>query len=98
MLTYIFNIDKSPFLSYTYRMKEAHITVKNITNKQWVNLLLELNLVSDAWKRYGPDIKIKTKNFDRIIKWGRKINNGEDNDNTDPLVRWHPRKRKIRTK
>ena len=79
-------------------MKEAHITVKNITNKQWVNLLLELNLVSDAWKRYGPDIKIKTKNFDRIIKWGRKINNGEDNDNTDPLVRWHPRKRKIRTK
>ena len=75
-------------------MKELHITVKNITNKQWVNLLLELNLVRGAWKRYGPDIKIRTKNFDRIIKWGKKIN-GEDNDNTDSLVRWYPRKRKI---
>tara|TARA_R100000306_G_C4279846_1_gene94504 strand:+ start:157 stop:411 length:255 start_codon:yes stop_codon:yes gene_type:complete len=77
-------------------MKEAHITVKNITNKQWVNLLLELNLVSGAWKRYGPEIKIKTKNFDRIIKWGQKIN-GEDNDNTNLVIRWNPRKRKIRT-
>ena len=78
-------------------MKEAHITVKNITNKQWVNLLLELNLVSDAWKRYGPEIKIKTKNFDRIIKWGRKIN-GEDNDNTNSIIRWNPGKRKVRTR
>ena len=78
-------------------MKEAHITVKNITNKQWVNLLLELNLVRGAWKRYGPDIKIRTKNFDRIIKWGQKIN-GEDNDNINPVVRWNSRKRKIRTK
>ena len=78
-------------------MKEAHITVKNITNKQWVNLLLELNLVRGAWKRYGPDIKIRTKNFDRIIKWGQKIN-GEDNDNIDPTVQRHFNTRKIRPK
>ena len=79
-------------------MKEAHIIVKNITNKQWVNLLLELNLVSDAWKRFGPEINIKAKNFGKIIKWGRKKPNDEDNDNTDPLVRWNSRKRKIRAK
>jgi hypothetical protein len=78
-------------------MKEVHIKVSNISSKQWANFLLELNLVSSAWKRYGPEIKIKTKNFDRIIKWGQKIN-GEDNDNINPVVRWNSRKRKIRTK
>ena len=78
-------------------MKELHITVNNITNKQWVNLLLELNLVRGAWRRYGPDIKIRTKNFDRIIKLGRKIN-GEDDDNTNPFIRWNTRKGKLRTK
>ena len=78
-------------------MKELHITVKNITNKQWVNLLLELNLVRGAWRRYGPDIKIRTKNFDRIIKLGRKIN-GEDTNNIDSAFQRNVDTRKIRPK
>ena len=63
-------------------MKEVHIKVSNISQKQWTNLLIELNLVKDAWQRFGPEINIKAKNFDRIIKWGRKIQ-GQDTSDID---------------
>ena len=53
-------------------MKEINIKVSNISQKQWPLLLVELNLVAQAWKKYGPQMKIKTKNIDKIIKWGRK--------------------------
>ena len=52
--------------------KDINIKVSNISQKQWPLLLVELNLMSQHWKRYGPDIKIKAKNFNRIIKWGKK--------------------------
>ena len=58
-------------------MKEVHIKVSNISKKQWTNFLIELSLVKDSWKRFGPEINIKAKNFNRIIKWGRK-KPGED--------------------
>ena len=76
-------------------MKEVHIKVSNISQKQWTNLLIELNLVKDAWQRFGPDISIKAKNFDRIIKWGRKIH-GEDTSDIDSTFQRHRRKRQIR--
>ena len=42
-------------------MKDKIITIKtkNITQKQWVNFLLELNLMKKAWKPYGVDVEIK---------------------------------------
>ena len=46
--------------------------VSNISQKQWSLLLVELNLVAQNWKKYGPNMQIKAKNFDRIIKWGRR--------------------------
>ena len=52
--------------------KEINIKVDNITPKQWTNLLIELNLVREAWKKYGPTMDIKAKSFNRIIKWGKK--------------------------
>ena len=48
------------------------IKVKNISSKQWPLLLVELNLVAQNWKKYGPIMNIKAKNFDRIIKWGKR--------------------------
>ena len=53
-------------------MKEINIKVKNISQKQWSLLLVELNLVSENWKKYGPVINIKAKNFDKTVKWGKK--------------------------
>jgi hypothetical protein len=60
-------------------MKDRSINLKvsNITPKQWTNLVIELNLMATAWKQYGPKIKLRTRNFDRIITWGRS-----KNDNT----------------
>ena len=60
-------------------MKKINIKVKNISQRQWPLLLVELNLIAKSWRRYGPIIDIKTKNFDQIIKWGRK-KHGESED------------------
>tara|TARA_R110002153_G_scaffold240130_1_gene394683 strand:- start:91 stop:324 length:234 start_codon:yes stop_codon:yes gene_type:complete len=72
-------------------MKEVYIKVSNISPKQWTSLLIELNLVKSSWRRFGPDIKIKAKNFDKIIKWGRK-KHGEDTSDINPTVQRHNRK------
>ena len=61
-------------------MKEINIKVKNISQKQWSLLLVELNLVSENWRSYGPIIDIKAKNFNRIIKWGRKKHGTNEED------------------
>ena len=60
-------------------MKEINIKIKNISQRQWPLLLVELNLVAQNWKRYGPIIDIKARNFDKIIKWGKK-KHGESED------------------
>ena len=49
-----------------------NIKVSNISQKQWSLLLVELNLVSENWKKYGPVMNIKAKNFDKTVKWGKK--------------------------
>ena len=46
---------------------------KNVTQKQWVNLLLELNLMKKAWKPYGVDITIQAPGIKKTILWGNKI-------------------------
>ena len=61
-------------------MKDIKIKVSNISQKQWPLLLVELNLVAQNWKKYGPDIKIKAKNFNRIIKWGRRKHGESEED------------------
>ena len=53
-------------------MKEINIKVKNISQKQWPLLLVELNLVAQHWKRYGPIMNIKATNFGKTIKWGKR--------------------------
>jgi|TARA_R110002020_G_scaffold469309_2_gene694261 hypothetical protein len=78
-------------------MKEVHLKVSNISKKQWANLLLELNLVKSSWKRFGPDIRIKAKNFNKIIKWGQRVN-GENTNNIDSTLQWDVDTRKIRPK
>jgi hypothetical protein len=75
-------------------MKEVHLKVSNISPKQWTSLLIELNLVKSAWRRFGPDIKIKARNFDKIIKWGKKTH-GEDTSDINTTVQRNSRKTNI---
>ena len=60
-------------------MKEIKIKVSNISQKQWPLFLIELNLMAKTWRRFGPIVDIKAKNFDKIIKWG-KIKHGESEE------------------
>ena len=55
-------------------MKEKVITIKprGVSQKQWSNLLLELNLMKRAWKPYGVDLQISAPGLKNILKWGTK--------------------------
>jgi len=58
-------------------MKKLTITSKDISQKQWSNLVLEMNLIKKAWSAYaslelqGPGIKKiiahGTRNFDSKV-------------------------------
>ena len=58
-------------------MKKLTITSKDISQKQWSNLVLEMNLIKKAWSSYakleiqGPGIKKiiahGTRNFDSRV-------------------------------
>jgi hypothetical protein len=56
-------------------MKDKIITIKtkNITQKQWVNFLLELNLMKKAWKPYGVDVEIKAPGLKQNYTMGTKV-------------------------
>ena len=55
-------------------MKEKVITIKpkGISQKQWANLLLELNLMKTAWKPYGVDLQISAPGLKNVLKWGTR--------------------------
>ena len=53
--------------------KVIKLTPKGISQKQWVNLLLELNLMRKAWKPYGVDITIQAPGIKKTILWGTKV-------------------------
>ena len=50
-------------------MKKLTISSDNITQKQWSNLILELNLMKKAWSSYA-DINIEAPGIKKIIAWG----------------------------
>lgn len=53
-------------------MKKVILCGKNITPKQWSNLILELNLVVKAWKPYAK-LEISGQGVKKIIKNGTTI-------------------------
>ena len=48
-------------------MKKATITAKGASTKQWADLILELNLIKKAWRRYGVTLDIQTPGIKKII-------------------------------
>jgi len=65
-----------PKISYIVDMKEKIITikVKSGSTKQYSNLLLELNLIKQAWRSYGVDLQISAPGLKSILTWGTNIN------------------------
>ena len=54
-------------------MKEKTITItsNNITQKQWSNLILELNLIKKSWSQYAT-LNIKAPGLKKIIAHGTR--------------------------
>ena len=57
-------------------MKEKIVTIKvdGAAQGQWSSLLLELNLMKQAWKSYGVHINIKAPGLKNIINHVTKVN------------------------
>ena len=57
-------------------MKEKIITIKvnGALQGQWSSLLLELNLMKQAWKSYGVDMNMKASGLKNVLNYGTKIN------------------------
>jgi hypothetical protein len=58
------------------REKKIIISSKDITQKQWSNLVLELNLVRKAWKNYAK-LELQGPGIRKIIAFGTRVG-GED--------------------
>ena len=58
-------------------MKKLTITSKNISQKQWSNLILELNLIKKAWAGYAT-LNIKAPGIKKIIAHGTRTNFKDD--------------------
>ena len=58
------------------KMKDKIITIKvdGAAQGQWSSLLLELNLMKQAWKSYGVDITLKAPGLKSILNHGTKVN------------------------
>ena len=41
--------------------RKITLTTNAINQRQWSTLILELNSMSKAWKRFGVDIKVKQR-------------------------------------
>ena len=52
-------------------MKKVTITSKNISAKQWTNLMLELNLIKKQWKKYAT-LDISGRGLEKILTFGTK--------------------------
>jgi hypothetical protein len=52
-------------------MKKVTITSKDISTKQWTNLMLELNLVKKQWSNYA-NLEIQGTGLKKILSFGTK--------------------------
>ena len=57
-------------------MKKLTITSKDISQKQWSQLVLELNLIKKAWSSYAS-IDLQGPGIKKIISFGTRVG-GED--------------------
>ena len=57
-------------------MKKLTITSKDISQKQWSNLVLEINLIKKAWSSYA-NLDLQGPGIKKIIAFGTRVG-GED--------------------
>ena len=62
------------------KVKDKVITIqtKGISQKQWATLLLEINLMKQAWRPYGVHMEIKAPGLKNVLFHGTKRHDGSD--------------------
>ena len=51
--------------------KKVTISSDNISPKQWSVLLLELNMIKQAWRPFAK-LEIKATELEKVTKWGTR--------------------------
>ena len=62
-------------------MKKITITSKDISQKQWSQLVLELNLIKKAWSSYAS-IDLQGPGIKKIISFGTRVGGVDGTHNT----------------
>ena len=63
--------------------RKITLNIAGESSKQYPILVLELNNMSKAWKRFGVDIAINSPSSAKIIRWG---NRRHDERNIQPEI------------
>ncbi len=58
-------------------LRKLTITSSNISAKQWTNLLIELNLIKEAWKPYAK-LELQAPGLRKVVKLGAKKYDAKD--------------------
>ena len=53
-------------------MRKITLKTKGLSTKQYSTLVLELNVMSKSWRKFGANINIEADGAERIINWGNK--------------------------
>ena len=61
-------------------MKKITITSKDISQKQWSQLVLELNLIKKAWSSYAS-IDLQGPGIKKIIAFGTRVGSEDAKEN-----------------
>ena len=58
------------------KVKERAITIypRGISQKQWGTLLLEINLMKQAWKPYGVHMEVQAPGLKSVLFHGTRTN------------------------
>ena len=64
--------------------RKITLNITGESHKQYPVLVLELNNMSKAWKRFGVNIEVNSPSSTKIIRWGNKR---YDERNIQPEVR-----------
>ena len=62
------------------KVKDRVITIqpKGISQKQWATLLLEINIMKQAWKPYGVHMEVKAPGLKNVLFHGTKRHDGSN--------------------
>ena len=52
--------------------KKILLEAKGASDKQWSVMVLELNIMKNAWKKFGVTLSLNSPDAAMIIAWGTK--------------------------